>query len=139
MKILEKIDNKLLGRTEIKFEINQEKSPVPSRLKVQEELANQIKKSKDLIVIKGIKPDFGTSNIRGIAFVYNSKETMEKIEPKYIIKRLTIREENKEEAPQPEEKAEKPAEAPKDQKSEEKKETKPEEPKEDSKNEGKAA
>ncbi|UCD04546.1 MAG: hypothetical protein JSW73_02855 [Candidatus Woesearchaeota archaeon] len=141
IKIFEQKDNPILNRTRIKFEITQEGNPVPSRLKVIEQLASKLKKDKNLIVIREINPDFGSSNVEGEAILYSSKKALEKLEPKYTLKRLEAKEKKVEEKPpapaekpeeaKPEEQA--AEEAPAEEKPAEASETPSEEPKEEPK------
>ena len=109
IKIIEQKDNPVLSRTRIKFEIHREGSPVPSRLEVVEKIASKLKKDKSLITIRNINADFGNSNIEGEAILYSSKKALEKLEPKYTLKRLEAKEKKVEEKPPAP--AEKPEEA----------------------------
>lgn len=138
LEILNKEENKVLSRTKIKFQIVQEGRSVPSRISVHKELVSKLKKPKELIIIRKIEPVFGSSNIKGEAYLYSSKEVFSKVEPKYTVKRLKVMEEKEakkaedkkaqESESKPEEKKEAEAEA-------EDKSAKASEPKEEKKEE----
>ena len=91
LKITEKTKEALFNRVRVKFEISQGSESVPSRLQVRELLSLKLKKNKEIISIRKITSDFGTSNIKGEAIVYDSKESLAKIEPKYTSKRLKVK------------------------------------------------
>lgn len=143
IKITEKTKNSLLGRTKVNFEIVQGNEPVPSRLQVREVLAKNLKKDKELIIIKKIESEFGNANVKGEALVYDSKEILAKVAPEYYVKRIKVKEEAlakvAEEKKKKQEEAAKETEKAEEEKSEEKKEESSEEkneaekPKEDSK------
>lgn len=121
IKIIEQKENPLLNRTRIKFEIHQDGEPVPSRLKVVGELSSKLKKDKELIIIRRLNADFGSSKVNGEAVIYSSKKVLERIESKYSLKRLESKTKSEEkpkeepniiaeEKPEEQKKEEKPAE-----------------------------
>jgi ribosomal protein S24E len=116
--------NSLLKRREVEFEISADGNP--GYEKAKEEVASKFSVSEDLIVIKTLKSKFGTNTFLIDAFIYDSKEDLESVEPKAKVK------EGEGEAAQPTPK-------PEEVKAEEKvEETKEEDPKEDdNKDEGK--
>lgn len=87
--ILSQIENKNLGRKEIKVLLNHEGLPTPKRLEVLDSLASTLKVDKNLLIVFKIKPKYG----RGISFIearlYSSEGQMKKFEPKYVIGRHT--------------------------------------------------
>jgi ribosomal protein S24E len=135
MKIIEKKENPLLSRTELLAEITFEKA-TPSNEEIKKQIASELKTDENLVVVKNIDTHFGSMNATVIAFVYNSKEDIEKIEPKPKEKKGAKKPAEKPaEAPKKETpKEEKPAEAPKKEEAkEEKKEATPAAPKEEAK------
>ena len=116
LKILEKKEEPLLSRIVIKASAIFEKA-TPSNEEIKKQIASNLKADENLVVIKGIYTKFGTSEADINAYVYTSKEEMQKIEPKP--------KEKKEKKPKPE----KPAEAKPEKKEEAKKEEKPAEEK----------
>jgi ribosomal protein S24E len=128
MKITEKKENPLLSRTEVTAEITFEKA-TPSKNDVKKQLASELKKDESLIVVKNIHTDYGAATARLSAFIYDSKEALEKTEPRPkkeakpagAPKEEAKKEEKPAEAPTEEKKKEKPTVA----KPEEKKEAKP--------------
>ncbi len=115
--ILEKNENALVGRTEIKGKITF-KDATPSNAQLAEGLNKELKKDISLIIIKNIYTNFGHQEASFTAFVYNSKETKDKAEmaTKHLKKKAeevakaeaekksAAAEEKKEEAPKAEEK-----------------------------------
>jgi len=89
--------NPLLLREEVEFVIN---SPTtPSKNEAKDAISSKLNKSPEVIVIKKIHQKFGTEDTEVYAYVYNSKESLEKIEPKPKVKK-----ENAAEAPAQEKK-----------------------------------
>lgn len=82
--------NPLLKRTEYDFVIKHPNESTPTKKAVVEELAKMTKASKDTIVLKSIDTKYGTSESKGYAKVYESKEAAQEIEPEYIQKRYGI-------------------------------------------------
>jgi ribosomal protein S24E len=94
LKIISDNENKVVGRREIKAEINYEQAP-PSKQDVLEELAKQLKAEKNLIIIKRLSNVFGLRKMICTANLYADEKTLNKFEPKYLIKRIK-KEEKKE-------------------------------------------
>ncbi|MBD3263375.1 30S ribosomal protein S24e [Candidatus Woesearchaeota archaeon] len=130
IKITDKKENVLLNRTEIKADIEHVGKPTPSRAEIKEKLAAMLSSDKNLVIIRKLEQDFG-SKTKCTAMQYKTRDDLEKIEQKYLLKRDEKKPKEKKEA-KPEEK---PAEAPKEEKAEKKEEKeKPEEkPKEEEK------
>lgn len=112
VEIVDKVENPLFKRTELKFRVDHAGAPTPRRLEVRSQLSTLLGVAEDLIVIDKLSSSHGKQVASGIARVYISKEQLEKAEPKYLLKRGLPKEA----------KPEKPAE-------EKPKETKPEKPK----------
>jgi len=117
IKIIEKKENPLLSRIKVLAEITFQKA-TPSNDSVKKQIASEVKADENLVVVKNIYTQYGSTSAKVTALVYNSKEDLEKIEPK-------SKKEEKKPGEQPAEKAEatkeeaKPAEAPKEEKKEE--------------------
>ena len=110
-KILDKLDEVLLNRTKVEFEVEQEGKATASRDEIRKQLAAQLGTTEDLISIDKIDQKFGESVSRGIAYLYSKKEDMDKITPKHIAKRDAGKEKKEKPAEVPKETpAEKPAE-----------------------------
>ena len=136
IEIVEKKDNPLFQRVEIKFKADHSGEPTPKRLDVRAKLAAQLGVPEELVVIEKLASTYGRQVASGIARAYRSKEQLEGIEPKYLLRR-GMPKEAKPEVEKPPEKAkkpEKPAEKPKEEKAEKPEEkpkgaAKPEKPK----------
>ena len=88
VKIIEKVENKLLKRVEVKFSINHKTGATPSRLDVRNTLAAKLSKDTKLVVIPKIESRYGFGESKGIAHVYKSEKDLLAIEPKYVLKRF---------------------------------------------------
>ena len=102
--IINKKENPLLSRTEIKAELIFE-SATPSRDEFKKAIAAQLKTDEKLTIVKNIYTRFGESKADALIYIYLSKEEMEKIEPRKKEKRKsepnkTPKEEPKKEAKQ---------------------------------------
>jgi small subunit ribosomal protein S24e len=107
IKIIEKKENPLLSRIKVLAEISFEKA-TPSNNDVKKQIASEIKADENLVVVKNIYTQYGSTSAKVTALVYNSKEDLEKIEPK-------PKKEEKKPGEQPAEKAEAPKETPKEE------------------------
>ncbi|MFX0098332.1 MAG: 30S ribosomal protein S24e [Candidatus Hodarchaeota archaeon] len=94
IEILKTKSNPILKRREISFSI--EEKTVPERVEVKEKLAAMHNADFDLVFVKEIKPQFGTTRVTGIAMVYEDKEASE-IEPEYM-KIRNLKKEERDEA-----------------------------------------
>ena len=85
---IEKKEHKiLLGREEIQAVSDDQVTP--SMVSIQEHLAKELKKEKELIVVKKVNPSFGKQKADILAYVYDSKELLNKFEPKKKEKKKT--------------------------------------------------
>lgn len=129
VEIIEKTENPLFKRTEIKFKADHAGEPTPKRLDARAQLAAQLGVAEELIVIEKLASTHGRQAASGIARVYSSREQLEGLEPKFLLKRDMPKEAKAEAKPEEKPKAEKPPE----KKVEEPKEVKPKEPKKEAK------
>ena len=79
--IKEEKENKLLQRKEVVGGIVFT-GATPSNEALKKELATKYKVSEGTIVIKNIYTKYGVQKAEFLAFIYSSKEQLEKIEPK---------------------------------------------------------
>jgi small subunit ribosomal protein S24e len=93
IEITEKKENQLLNRTEIKFRVDHPGTPTPTRLEVKAQLATKLGVNEEVLVLEKIAGIYGRQSASGIARVYNSKEELEKLEPKYLLVRGLPKEE----------------------------------------------
>ena len=131
VEIIEKTENPLFKRTEVKFKADHRGEPTPKRLDARAQLAAQLGVAEELIVIEKLASTHGRQVASGIARVYSSREQLEGLEPKFLLKRGMPKEAEAEAKPEEKPKVEKPPE----KKVEEPKEAKPKEPKEEAKTE----
>ena len=87
MEIVERMENKLLNRVEIKFSWRHSGKATPSRKEVMDLVKTlEPKTNPDDIVIKDCNTRFGQPLTTGLAYIYDNEESM-KVEPKYIHQR----------------------------------------------------
>jgi len=84
MEIIEDLDNEVLKRKQVKVIVEAEKNPTINE--AMDIISREFKVDKDKIVIKLVKGKFGRKTFLIHAFIYNSKEDKEKIEPKKKVK-----------------------------------------------------
>ena len=87
LEIIEKKDNPLLNRTEVKFKVKHQGEKTPERELVKNDLAEMLKVNKSLVIIDYIRPGFGIAVSSGYAKIYKSVEDAKRVEPNYILKR----------------------------------------------------
>jgi len=120
----------------------------PSRLEIRKQLAKKLGAKEELIIVKRIKPDYGTPAAELEINIYDDEKSLKELEAEYMVERHLPKEkkEKKEEPKEEEKPAEKPpAEAEKKPEAkgekrpevkEEKKEEKPEKKKDQTPPEG---
>ena len=87
LEIAEKNDNPLLHRQEIQIVIKHENKGTPMRKEVIQNLSEQLKAKKDLIVIDHLKNKYGKTETQGYAKIYANIEALNRIETKPSIAR----------------------------------------------------
>lgn len=87
VEIAEKVENPLLRRTEVKFRVDHSGGPTPKRLDVRAQLASQLGVPEELVVIDKLASMYGRQMASGMARVYGSREWLEQLEPKYLLRR----------------------------------------------------
>lgn len=131
LEIKETKENSILKRKEITGTIIFQ-GGTPTNKDAAKEIAGQLKTGVECVVMKHIYTDFGKQIANFEAYVYESKEQKEKIEPK-TKKDRDAEKKAKEEAKKKAEEAKAAAEKPAEEKPAEKKEEKVEEKKEETK------
>jgi small subunit ribosomal protein S24e len=138
IEISEKVENPLLQRTEIKFKIDHSNGPTPKRLDVRTQLAGQLGVPEEVVIIDKLASMYGRQVASGIARVYGSRQGLEELEPKYLLKRgLPAEAKEKEKSEEKPKAEEKPKEKPKEKEKSEKPKEKAEKPKEEKQKEEK--
>jgi small subunit ribosomal protein S24e len=98
IKIVSTKENPLLKRKEVDFTVEQDALvQTPNRLDVKKALATKLKVNEELVFVKQMQTMTGTHNTVGNATAYETIEQARFIEPDYIIKRNSSKEESKEE------------------------------------------
>jgi len=85
VEILEKKENTLLDRTEVRFKVAFQ-GATPNRKDVAAKLVAMLNSDRELTVLDRLNPDFGATTATGYLKVYKSKDAM-KVEPAYVLKR----------------------------------------------------
>ena len=118
LEILEKKEQKLLSRLEVKARTGFEGSSTPSNDDVKAAIAKETGKDVKLVVVQNIYTDFGTASATIFAHVYDNEKQLKDLEETHKKAKKgakpaegeTAPAEKKEEAPKVEEKKEEPAE-----------------------------
>ena len=97
IKIVEKKENSLLHRTEVKFVVNHPKDKTPSREDVRNLIAVNLNTEKKRVILQYLHTLFGSNETKGYAKIYDSIEHAKKNEPDYILLRNKLIEKKKEE------------------------------------------
>ena len=83
--ILNKKENKVLDRTEVKFDCIYSGEATPKLLDVKSKLVALLDSKKDLIVVDSIQPHYGQTKASGYAKIYGSIESLENIETEHVL------------------------------------------------------
>ena len=87
MEIVDRKENSLLSRIEIRFQLRHEQSATPSRSNLRSKVASlEPGSSASNVIVKDVTTRFGQPLTTGLAFIYDSPEAMQ-IEPQYILDR----------------------------------------------------
>ncbi|MBS72406.1 MAG: 30S ribosomal protein S24e [Thermoplasmata archaeon] len=87
MEIIDRKENQLLDRVEIRFQLRHEGASTPSRSQLRSKVASlEPGSSASNVVVKDVVTRFGQPLTSGLAFIYGSQESMQ-IEPSYILER----------------------------------------------------
>ena len=87
MQVIDRKDNPLLNRVEIRFVWNHPNSPTPDLSQMIAAAAKAEPGAKeDLVFIKDVSTRFGMPRTTGLALIYSSEEASS-IEPNFIVKR----------------------------------------------------
>ncbi len=97
IKILEKRENPLLHRIEVKFEISHPKGKTPSRDEVRNLIAANMSADVSRVILDRVVTPFGSMVSEGTAKIYDSVEDAKKVEPEYVLIRNKLIEKKEEE------------------------------------------
>ena len=85
LEIISKENQPLFSRLEIKFVVNESKTP--RKEEVRKKIAALQNAKEDAVVVEKITNRFGDKRFEGRAKIYDSKEKMQEMEPEHIIAR----------------------------------------------------
>lgn len=97
LKILEKRNNPLLHRVEVRFEVIHPKEKTPTRDDIRNMLAANLNADKKRVILDSMYTKFGTPRTTGYAKIYETVEHAMRIEPEYILLRNKLIEKKEEE------------------------------------------
>ncbi len=92
IEIVQRKENALLGRQEVKFRITHLAEATPTRDAVREKLAGLTGAKKGLIVVDEMHSTFGKGETEGYARVYATIDALSKSEPLFLLKRNKLEE-----------------------------------------------
>ena len=81
----EKIENPLLNRTEIRFDCTYQGEATPKVLDVKNRLIATLNVDKNLLVVHNLKPSYGEGKANGYAKLYDTQESLNKIERDHVV------------------------------------------------------
>ncbi len=113
IEILNKKENPLLGRTEVRFRVTHEGAPTPKREEVRQALGKALNAPKESVVLDQLDSEFGRGQSHGYAKVYANQDLIKKVERPHILVRNKLAEKVAKEAKPAAAPATKPAPAPK--------------------------
>ncbi|HMK54905.1 MAG TPA: 30S ribosomal protein S24e [Methanobacteriaceae archaeon] len=85
--IKEQTENPLLNRTEITFSCLYQGEATPKVLDVKNRLVAVLNVDKELLVVDKVKPSFGTGRAEGYAKLYDSTESLTRIERDHVVQK----------------------------------------------------
>jgi len=91
VEIIEKRQNQLLNRQEIRFKILHPKEPTPNRDSARDKLASMTNVKKEQVIVDTLETTFGKSETTGYAKIYPSKDAAMKSEMDYELKRNRLK------------------------------------------------
>ena len=87
MEVIDRKENPILNRVELKWQWRHTGSATPTRTQIIEAVVKvEPGATKDCVIVKEVNTRFGQPLTTGNAYVYGSREDLEK-EPKYILQR----------------------------------------------------
>jgi len=89
IKIKEKHENQMIGRTEVRFETNYEQAP-PTRAQLKEGLAKELNVTLGLVIVRKMHNVFGLRRNVGTAHIYHDEATLKKYVSKYVLVRMGL-------------------------------------------------
>lgn len=90
MEIVERTENSLLNRIEIRFTVNHTGKPTPTRSQLRSAAASlEPGSSSENVIVKQVETRFGQALTSGLALIYQSSDAVF-IEPTYILERHGI-------------------------------------------------
>jgi ribosomal protein S24E len=93
--IVEKHDNILLERTEVKAKVKHTKESTPSRKDLSAALKETLQLKKEVLVVDSLVSHFGRDETEIFAKVYKTAEKARAVEAEHILKRNNLWEEPK--------------------------------------------
>jgi len=92
IEILDKKENELLDRTEVRFKASHAKEGTPQREVIREKLAGMLKATKERVIVDAMDSEFGKMETIGYAKVYKTKEAAMKFEREHVLVRNKLKE-----------------------------------------------
>ncbi len=87
VEIVEKKENKLMNRIEVRFRVDHPGEATPKREEIKKKVSAILGAKEDFVILRKIVSTFGKPVSYGIVHVYNNKEDIFRWEPRYILKR----------------------------------------------------
>ena len=95
IEIIEKHDNLLLERTDVRVVAKHQKEATPKRKELKDAITEELGLKKEILVIDTIKSDFGKEETKVFAKVYKDLKNARSVEAEHVLKRNGLQEEKK--------------------------------------------
>lgn len=83
----EQTKNPLLDRKEIRFDCLYQGESTPKVIEVKNRLVAVLDVDKNLLVVDKLKPQFGEGKAKGYAKLYDSQESLSRIERQHVLEK----------------------------------------------------
>ena len=92
LRIRKYIKNTLLQRKQFVVDLLHEGQAAPTRQEIIEQIAKNMKATKELVSVFGIETKMGGGRTTGFGFIYDNKDALLKTEPRYRLIRAGLAE-----------------------------------------------
>jgi small subunit ribosomal protein S24e len=88
--VVREFENKVLSRVEVELYIDHLTRGTPSRKELQKIISLLYKVPEDVVIVKKITSEYGRGGSKAYVNIYLSRDAIKMLEPKYILKRLSM-------------------------------------------------
>ena len=85
IEILEKLDNPLLKRVELRFVLHHVGEKTPDREAVRERIAKELNGKKENVIVDTLESEYGRGATKGFAKLYESADAAKAVEREHLL------------------------------------------------------